>query len=611
MSYEADDMEVPAALSNLALKPQNYDKAILSRDEVRFNAQAISYNNTARDITIRLNSAGYIDTATAYLYANIKTKYSNCQIIEEGLMGMLGQATLAVNGKIVERIEDVSELLPLLKHSCTQEWLQTEGKLAGQYRYCKSSSYQTSIQNTDAAASNDNDINISLLAADAVSSTDDETGVHMPRQSGGYSTAQIGVNTKDIVYVGESVRHNSMKTCAKGNGNHSFWAKLPEGTNKPDDTSRTYCLSLGLIFGLFRTKVQTYLPLRNMPMELKISLKPYNEWAIHVPPCVQSTIRDRPIPIVSDAAAGNSNQLPDTGTTIASIITDLDNTNFAQYDMTNVHVLADILVPNESVSARVDAMAAGNEGLSFVIDTYNVNKQPVSYAENINLVSTRSYSHLKDIFTTFKPAELETNLFLQKSDRYYGSVVESVSTQVGSKVMPANNASDSVNEMFINLRKCLGIQNNLGNSRGVVSVNAYQGKPDSVVAGIGKLSYTHGFVPDIKIARATTGTDKTKKYFYAHLLPAQAHSDFVIGCNTQRVLASSSLSGLNSIGTSYTCTTKVKFKRFNPSAITDLSSSANSSSLDACWGDLDMIATQIMHSDVLLRVSNGLVSVLE
>lgn len=138
MSYEADDMEVPAALSNLALKPQNYDKAILSRDEVRFNAQAISYNNTAKDITIRLNSAGYIDTATAYLYANIKTKYSNCQIIEEGLMGMLGQATLAVNGKIVERIEDVSELLPLLKHSCTQEWLQTEGKLAGQYRYCKS-----------------------------------------------------------------------------------------------------------------------------------------------------------------------------------------------------------------------------------------------------------------------------------------------------------------------------------------------------------------------------------------------------------------------------------------------------------------------------------------
>lgn len=604
MSYEADDMEVPAALSNLALKPQNYDKAILSRDEVRFNAQAISYNNTAKDITIRLNSAGYIDTATAYLYANIKTKYSNCQIIEEGLMGMLGQATLAVNGKIVERIEDVSELLPLLKHSCTQEWLQTEGKLAGQYRYCKSTSYQTSITNTDGTAVSDNDINVSLISeASGVS-------VKMPRQSGAYSTAEVGVNTTDKLYVGETVRHNSMKTSSKGNGNHAFWAKLPEGTNKPDDTSRTYCLSLGLIFGLFRTKVQTYLPLRNMPMELKISLKPYNEFAIHCPPVLQSSVRQRPIPVTIDYD-GSSNQLPNTGTNIAPIITDLDNTNFAQYDMTNVHVLADILVPNESVSARVDAMAAGNEGLSFVIDTYNVNKQPVAYAENINLVSTRSYSHLKDIFTTFKPAELETNLFLQKSDRYYGSVVESVSTQVGSKVMPANNSSDSVNEMFINLRKCLGIQNNLGNSRGVVSVNAYQGKPDSVVAGVGKLPYTHGFIPDLKIARATTGADKETKYFNAHLLPAQAHSDFVIGCNTQRVLASSSLSGLNSIGTSYTCTTKVKFKRFNPSAITDLSSSANSASLDACWGDIDMIATQIMHSDVLLRVSNGLVSVLE
>ena len=95
------------------------------------------------------------------------------------------------------------------------------------------------------------------------------------------------------------------------------------------------------------------------------------------------------------------------------------------------------------------------------------------------------------------------------------------------------------------------------------------------------------------------------------MLPSQVHSQFVVGTNTQRVLASSSLSGLNSIGTSYTCTTKVKFKRYNQQSMDDVTASANNSSLDNCWGDNDLIATQIMHSDVLISVSNGLVSVLE
>ena len=126
-----------------------------------------------------------------------------------------------------------------------------------------------------------------------------------------------------------------------------------------------------------------------------------------------------------------------------------------------------------------------------------------------------------------------------------------------------------------------------------------------------KLPYSHGFIPDLEIAKGETSANKNKRLYYSHLLPSQIHSQFVIGTNTQRVLASSSLSGLNSIGTSYTCTTKVKFKRNNQQAITEITSSANNASLDNCFGDLDLIATQVMHSDVLISCSNGLVSVLE
>ncbi len=606
MSYESDNLEVPEHLSNLMLKPKSFSKAILSRDEIRFNANNISYNNSSKNITVRMSSAGYLDVSTAYIYVDLKTKYSNCQLLEGGgLLSLFSQCTLSIDGKIIERIEDVSELVPLYEHSVSQEYLQTEGRLAGAYRYCKSSSYQTYIQNSGSTTIDSQDDIAVCLASDTTA-----TDVHMQRANGTETSAVVGQNTENVLYVGESTRHNAMNTVCKGNGNHTFWAKLPEGTNKPDDTSRTLCLSLGFIFGLFRTS-EKYFPLRNAPLTIELQLKPYSEAFLHVPPVVQSTIRDRPVPTIVDSDGTGTTGMPNTGTEISKIITDLDNSNFADYNLTNVFVLTDILTPNETVTNRIDQMAAGPDGISFVLDTYSVQKQPVPYSENINLVSTRSYSHLKDIYTTLKPAEIETNLFMCKSDRYYGSVVESVSTQIGSKVMPANNSSDSVNEMFINLRKCLNIHNKPNNSRGVVSLNAYQGKPNSVVAGIGKTPMTHGQIPDLKIARATSGADKLKKYMNAHRLPAQAHSSFIIGCNTQRVLSNNSLSGLNSIGTSYTCTTKLKLKRFNPDAITNLNSSANSSSIDACFGDVDLMATSIMHSDILVKIGNGLVSVLE
>ena len=80
MSYEGDSQifDIPTNLSNIVAPPTSYDKSILSRDEIRFNAQAVQYNNTARDITIRINSAGYLDTATAYLYVDLKVDHTNC-----------------------------------------------------------------------------------------------------------------------------------------------------------------------------------------------------------------------------------------------------------------------------------------------------------------------------------------------------------------------------------------------------------------------------------------------------------------------------------------------------------------------------------------------------
>jgi len=617
MSYEESTtiMDIPTQLSNIVENPVSYDKSIMERNSVRWNAQGVEYGETQKEMVIRVNTAGYVDASTAYLGLDLKVKWSGSTILEDGILNLLANCQCYISGKQVERIENASALLPLVHHACSEAWLQGEGKASGMYRYIKCKGLETSIKNSDSTDTANNSTNIGIANSDTSNLIGDaQEQVFLPRVDGTFSSVKIGENSGDKIFTGATYRHNSMEVCGK-NGNEACWNELSEGTNHNGDKSRRLYLSLGLIFGLFRIK-ETYLPVRNMPIELRFSLRNFAECFITPIPCIADKLQGRPIPVLNDQTSATHATEPKTNGKVAEVITDITDPNFGAkaYSITNVHILADVLTPNPALSNKIDSLAQGS-GIQLVIDSYSVSQFPIQYNENISLNSSRNYSHLKDLYTHFSPAEISTNTFLNKADKYYGSVCESFQTCIGSRTLPSSMPQDSLAEMYLNVKKCLGNMNHIGSGKGVVSLAAYQGKPEYSSANSYKRAWSHGFIPNLKIAKKTgalTDDEVIRKLISTHRLPSQAHSDFMLAENTQRVLNQNSLSGLNTLGSSYQITQKIKFKKFEDASVDgNVLSSANNASLDNCWGNTNINATMLAHYDVLVSCAEGMVSVLE
>lgn len=623
MSYESADIgDLPQSLTNLDKASASFDRSVIAREEVRFNSQAISHSEQARDIVIRMNSAGYLDMSTLYLYLDLKVKHSGSQILDDGILKMFGQCILSVQGKVVERVEDASELLALVHHTCTPEWLRTEGKMAGMTRYVPSQGVHMALNNDKASTSTDGARPITAVDGFVASGWCADTGsednqrIVNPPSGSGYSTNPIAQNTSGKGYAGTTWLHNSTNVYGR-NGNDQFWNELPEGTNNGDGTARTYCLSLATIFGLVRQQA-SYFPLRNCNIEIRLQLKPYATWAIHVPPCYTSS-SGKKIYIATEDLATTDGVQPATTALVKPLLEDLNSSSFHEYTVSNVHCLADIVTPAPEVVESIDRLVASDGGLQLVFETYTMSKSSVARTTDINLQASRSYSHLKDIYTIMRPVDLESNVWLRKSDTWYGSLVDSVSTTVGSKVMPSSNPQDSPAEMFASLRKSLSLLGASGSSRGVVSFNAYQGIPEGIYNGTYKQAMYSGMVPDLATARTSGGFTATgadaglkEKLIQAHQIPSQAHSSFVIGFNTQRVLTPYSLSGLNTIGQSFTVNTRIRLKPYADALQnSNVLASVNNTSLDSCWGDTNISCTQIFHSDNQLIVAQNGVTVVE
>lgn len=625
MSYEGDNtvLDIPQNLSNIIQSPASYEKAILSRDEIRFNAQQVTFNNQARDVTIKLNSSGYIDPATALLYLNLKVKHSGSQVLEDGIMSAIGMATLKIGGRTVERIEDVAALRPILYHTCTEAWLKSEGQAAGFYRYIPTACANVAALSDSVGGSYDysgdettaDPFSLCLFRRGGLTGANSIKGFDVttckPPSGSGYATQGVGYNSSRMGYQGSTYCHNRMNVFGCNNPAKSFMNNLGPGTNQHNGDSRTYALPLSLIFGFFRQP--QYIPLRNMPLEITLQLKSYNEFMIHTPPYVEQKVGDKLIFMLGDNSDAADVDFPITGSsgtsgTITDIMADLQSSSFDEYTISNVHVACDVLQPAPALVDRIDALAAGSTGIQMVLDTYNTQESTLARATDIALHSTRSYSHLKDIYITMKPSDLKNNLFLAKSDTWYGSLVESISTTIGSKMIPSSNPCNSPAELYHSVRKSLGNGNKLSSARGVVSFNAYLGQPENTQAGAFKTSYASGLTPCLELARSS-GVDKFRQ---SALLPTQAHSNFLIGTNCQKVLASNSLSGLNTLGSGYSITSNIKLKPYNDTnPDNDINSNVSNKSLDACWGDAKICFTQIYHSDVLLSVANGMVQILE
>lgn len=615
MSYEESPtiMDIPEQLSSIVSNPVSFDKSITERNSVRWNAQAIEYGENARQIVIRMNTAGMVDPATCFLGLNLKTKYGGSTILSNGILNLLGNCELYVGGKQVERIENASALLPLLFHSCSEAWLNGEGVASGIQKYVKTKLYETSVANTESADTGNNSVSLNLADSDTSNlSGTAQASIYLPRVGGTYSTVKIGENSVDKCFTGSTYAHNALN-CKGKNGNEACFNQLSDGQNV-GDKAKTLYLNLGILFGLFR--INSYIPVRNLSLEFRLNLRAFNETFITPVPHVSCKLQGRALPTIVDHADDSHAVYPKTGTKISEILTAITDPNYgaSAYTISNVHILGDVCNIAPSLANKIDSLAQGS-GLQFVLDCYSVSSFPFAQLqENMTLSSSRSYSHLKDIYTTFQPAEIANSTFALKEDRYYGSLIDSCQTMIGSRTMPSSMPQDSIEEMYLSVKKTLGNIGKTGSARGVVSMRNYQGLPEGHGNSY-KRAWSHGYIPDLQCIKKTgalSDNQVIRKILNTSHLQSQAHSDFMLAENLQRVLNTNSLSGLNTLASAFQISQVIKFKKFEDADVTSNSlSSANNASLDNCYGNTAVTAQQIHHYDCLLSVAQGMVSVLE
>jgi hypothetical protein len=353
-----------------------------------------------------------------------------------------------------------------------------------------------------------------------------------------------------------------------------------------------------------------------MSLEFRFNLRAFNECFITPVPHVSCKLQGRALPTLVDHADDTHAVYPKTGTKISEILTAITDPNYgaSAYTISNVHILGDVCNIAPSLANKIDSLAQGS-GLQFVLDCYSVSSFPFAQLqENMTLNSSRSYSHLKDIYTTFQPSEIANSTFALKEDRYYGSLIDSCQTMIGSRTMPSSMPQDSIEEMYLSVKKTLGNIGKTGSARGVVSMRNYQGLPEGQGNSY-KRAWSHGYIPDLQCIKKTgalSDNQVIRKILNTSHLQSQAHSDFMLAENLQRVLNTNSLSGLNTLASAFQISQVIKFKKFEDADVTSNSlSSANNASLDNCYGNTAVTAQQIHHFDCLLSVAQGMVSVLE
>jgi len=372
--------------------------------------------------------------------------------------------------------------------------------------------------------------------------------------------------------------------------------------------TKTYGLYLKSVLGLFNSP--RLLPLRNMgSMVLNIQLRPYSEWFIHVLPSnAGNYLQENTLASVQDAGGSPTNPVVANTVELQKL---LDN-NQLDYSISNVRLCVDTCRPNDAFVQKVDEMCAGSEGLSIVYTSMETSVTPVNYSTNIQITSTRAYSFLKAIYTSFCESLTSQSVYLSKSDRMLGSRFIRGSTVIGSTTYPLINIESS-GEAFSEMKKCCLKPNALGDypEDSVVDMNVYTGKRTTL--GTSDSFACAGLFPCLPLVKNSTNYFKLKQSSQCH---TQAPSCFLFCQNVDRVLQSGvSFSGLSTRTSGFSITTNLQFREFTATDQTDGVSSTteysitNPAYLDAHLGNCSLRACTVFEFDCLLRLSNSSVEV--
>jgi hypothetical protein len=551
---------------SMTYKPATKETFVTSRTTTRWSATSGSTASglNSRVITFRLNGAELLDGNSCYL--NMVMSTPRGYVIPEDLapISMLSSVRLTCSGSLVEQYSQAADAIkPLLYVASDAQYLSNNASVTmGSWLYRSSPG-----------------IGIQSGAANAISAVVNGT------EGIGGDTA-VGVSSlglkagESYKYVGGTWRRNSFP--AGFQATTLSTSTRFTGRQSRGQTMDGVALSipLGLVLGLFRVSNQL-LPLRCMgALELTIELNPPSRVLIVCKPLTYSD---------ANVIAEGVDTVPYT----------LD------YQLTQMSITGDLVGISPAMAASLDALAAGDEGLSLVIDCLATTLYPSRpNASQQSLVTSRPHSNLTSQTITIKPSIGANSPYWPKSFYFGGSAFVSMQTQIGGLNYPAQ-AINSLSQAWLELRKALAGSRGVSLERGsAIDVSAYScthASPYGVWS-----SAARGAVPDIRELTRTDATDATKAAF-ANTIASMDPACFVLAQSFSRVIGSeqeTSLSGANSRLSGYSCQTNLSFNPYIPGTATDpLSNAANS--IDAALYDtpLDFLVTQTIS--VLLRIAQS------
>jgi hypothetical protein len=573
------NFDTPSAIARLGSKPVAMSSAIVERQTSRFYSTGSSvYGGNNKQINIKMSSTSYIDPKT--MTFNFLLKCGKNVVPESDLgLAIINQATLYVNGAKVSQVDDCSGFLRNLFYINNDSSVVTGpiGTAGGHYRFKTARS--TYVNNNDTTIA---PVNIS---ATTTYKNFDQGPAQQPNGDGSGST--IFQNPSAIT---TSCGHINIPEAA-------LWTRqtfLSDGTNNrllsgygASKDGRFYSIRCMDIFPGFFGNDQ-YLPLRNMGnIEIILCLVPnFGQAFLTVP---NFTTPANSNAIAHDALVDN-NQLA---------------SNVQFYELIAPYISVDVVKVNQTLEAMLDQQCAGPEGFGMVFSAWAVSLLSAQYSTNIQLTSSRTFSHVRDSLIFARDTRSLASPFLNSADTYLGTKHRSHRITVGGSSFPLVEC-DSLSGSLLEVQKMTA---DLGRTDGgnIIDLNTYAGaNPYSQLAG-------RGYYPNLAL-NTINGNDNDAKacLLQSASLWASPLSNFCIAQSFEKYISKSKiLSGINTKLSSANITLALSLQPLSPvDPSTSYASTLQPYSMDCILGK-DLSFHFGVHYEALLLIQNNSVIVQE
>lgn len=568
--------------------PISLSQSVVSRQTVRFNTTGASaFNQSNRAITIRLSSQEYLDPTSAFLVFSYKPKVKGT-VPQDCILSLFSDARLIVGGRVVESVQNVSELMPSVFIGKTpKEAIQSAyGALAGVDKYTTDKYGYVQVGTGAGGPANAGaDLKpLTLGGATTYPGFDAGTANFVPDQAGTSATASINKNSSNLANAyGYTTCSGLTKKYMQSNNldvDSGFLSGVQTGL-------RYYAVPLHSLFGFFG--ISQFICLRNLGVvSVELSLHPtrgvLNTW----PKALSAGVGG------SDAIINLADAGGDDVEALASAKRD--------YELQNVYVYADVVQPNASIVQKIDELVMGSSGVSYVFDTWTSSTQNVQYASSVQVQVSRSYSHVRDLVMVARPVDAVSSPFARQDQTYLGSRVRSYRSTIGSSSFPAIEI-DNIQLALLECLKSFG--HHTGASSSVIDLQNYTG---STGVSHGGSCFT-GCLENMGVVKAG-GVNALFQASCTHTTPP---SNFMIAQSYSRLLGEGqnhALSGISTRLSGSIMTLNLQLYDYNTGdSGLDITSGINTSSVDCILGNSPLHITIGIHSEQLLRIADSSVMV--